>query len=324
MHNHTERSEQYISRLVDFIVREYNLTVTSIMPAKRGYNGETWRLNTPGLGYFVKIVSGEAHKPLYERSFPVIERINQYGVDCISRIVKTATGFLFTHFEGAIVGVFDWIEGENVQDERTKLPEYQMLAKVYTVPTDELAMPKERFEAESADLFFSQWDELMRRSSSERTAALLCLFETHGAIFRRLLARLCMFSERCKVDLSHRYITHGDAGGNVIISSDRFYLVDWDDPVIAPPERDAWFCMHWAWAMDGFNEALRQNGIQYTLRPERLAYYCYHSFFYYLTKYIGTYLESGDGNGALTSEIAEYIQNCWIYDNIKFADENIK
>jgi hypothetical protein len=87
--------------------------------------------------------------------------------------------------------------------------------------------------------------------------------------------------------------------------------VDWDDSVIAPPERDAWFCLHWEWAMRGFNESIQNNGIDYTLRFDRLTYYFYHSVFWYLTKYMGTYLELGGKSGTLIAEIADYLENCW-------------
>ena len=46
--------------------------------------------------------------------------------------------------------------------------------------------------------------------------------------------------------------------------------MDWDDPVLAPPERDAWFCMDRAWAMETFAQALR-GGARLHPQPDRLA-----------------------------------------------------
>jgi hypothetical protein len=117
--------------------------------------------------------------------------------------------------------VFDWIDGENVQDERTKLPEYHMLAKVYTVPTDGLQIPDERFEAESATLFFAQWDELKHLPHSNSTDAILALFDKYQGRFGDILARLRVF---CQSDLSHRYITHGDAAAMSLSTATAFIL----------------------------------------------------------------------------------------------------
>jgi hypothetical protein len=266
-------------------------------------------------------VYAKQHQLLYERSFPVMERMSSCGIECISRIIKTSNGRLYTHFEGGTVGVFDWIEGENTQDERTKIPEYQMLAEIYTVPTKGLNIPQEYFGTDSAELLFKQIETVKQLPVSAVNTKLLTQFDRHQAEIERLYSRLQIFSQACKGDLSQFHITHGDAGGNVIISGDRFYTVDWDDPVLAPPERDAWFCLHWDWATTGFNEALKQRGINYTLRPERLAYYCYHSYFWYLTKYMETFLEYGDPNGALTAEVTDYLANSWIKENISYADK---
>lgn len=320
MQNRTQRNEEYRSRLTDFILHEYGLATVSITPARRGYYGETWKLDTADGSYFVKIVFAKAQRPVYERSFAVVDHIHNHGIDAISRIVKTADGRLYTTFAGGTVGIFEWIPGENIQDERTKIPEYQILAKVYTVETEGLHIPGEAFTGESAVLFYQQWERLECLPISEATDKLLALFEAYHLCFDRLQSRLCLFSEWCKSDQSHFYITHGDAGGNIIVNGERFYLVDWDDPLLAPPERDAWFCLHWDWAMNGFHKALRDNGVHYALRPERLAYYCYYSFFGYLTKYIETYLEEGDTDGVLIDEVEHYVRNSWIFDNIKYAD----
>ena len=308
MYSNVIRSDEYKQQLLDFIRREYGIDVIGIYPAKRGFYGETWRLNTAERNYFVKVVYPAAHKDVYENSFPVIDHMNRHGIDFISKIVKAEKEKLFLHFDGAILGVFDWIDGENRQDEETKIREYQMLAKVYTVPTEGLIIPRENFSTDSADIFLRQWAVL----SVDTT--LNTLFEQHRKKIENRAERLRLFSERCQNDVSSFFITHSDAGGNYIAGNDMDYIVDWDTPILAPPERDAWFCMHWDWAMKAFHDALRQNGIDYTLRQERLAYYCYHMFFFYLNAYIDRYTQIG-----ITEGMEEYMGG-WIEDAFQFAD----
>jgi thiamine kinase-like enzyme len=96
---------------------------------------------------------------------------------------------------------------------------------------------------------------------------MLQLIDAKSALIRRYIERLMTFAKRCRTDFDHFYITHGDAGGNIIVSEDKFYIVDWDETMLAPPERDAWFCMHWSWAMNAFHDVLRQSGIEYALKP---------------------------------------------------------
>ena len=170
---------------------------------------------------------------------------------------------------------------------------------------------------------YRQWQDLKQQPSHPGSQALLNLLDCHENRFEALSERLLALSAHCKGDILPQFITHGDAGGNVIVGENRFHLVDWDDPLLAPPERDAWFCLHWPWAMDAFHEALRTQGINYRLRPERLAYYCYHAYFWYLTKYLNAFSESGDASGELFAEIADYVPNSWVHENIAFAEREI-
>jgi len=299
-----------MQKLLNYIRFEYGIEAIDIYPAKRGFYGETWQIDTIKCRYFAKAVYSPMHKNVYEKSFPIIEHINHCGIDFISKIVKTKTGSLFTQFDDAVFGVFDWIEGENKQDEHSKVHEYQLLAKIYTVSADGLEIQRENFSSESANTFFKKYEKLATDIPLKK------LFKQHHSKIAHRANRLRLFSERCcNSDAAPLFITHGDAGGNYITDGSKSYIVDWDTPILTSPERDAWFCMHWDWAINAFHDALRENGINYFFRPERLAYYCYHMFFFYLNAYIDRFILNGDAPG-----IEEYMDG-WIEDSFKFADK---
>jgi hypothetical protein len=315
VYGNVRRNKKYINSLLEFIRQEYNLEPIGISSAKRGYYGETWKMDTMKHSYFLKLDYSGVHKTIYERSFAVIEHLNIHGIDFISRVVKATDGRLSTLFDGAVLGVFDWIYGDNLQNEETKKAEYQMLAQIYTVPTDGLSISREDFAGRSVEIFQKQWASL-------DNPQILELFEKNRAKIEHRAERLKHFAALCQNDMTGFAITHGDAGGNVIKDGDIFRIVDWDDPVLAPPERDAWFCLHWDWAIDLFNDELRKNDINFTLRPERMAYYCYHSFFFYLTEFLTTYSEIGNQGGDMAQKLCAYF-DCWIEDIIRYADENL-
>jgi len=141
---------------------------------------------------------------------------------------------------------------------------------------------------------------------------LLLLLEKNRAKLEHRAERLKKFSEFCRVDNTGFVITHGDAGGNFMVSGDKYFIVDWDNPILAPPERDAWVMCGKDWARDAFHDALRQNDIAYTLRPERLAYYCYDFFFFYLTAFLDV--------SAQADTVEEYIDG-WIEWSFEYADK---
>ena len=318
MYGGVVRSPGYQSDLCAFIHSAYGLEARTLTPAQRGYFGETWRLDAREGRYFLKLVYAEAHKARYARSFPVMAHMRRHGVTAISRALPTCAGELCAAYDTAVLGVFDWIDGENLQNQRTKRAEYRILGQVYAVPVADVPIARDTLGTQSADTFYTQWDQLAGGAPGEAARAVLAVLTAHRARLAHRAQRLALFARRCADDTAPACITHGDAGGNIIEQGDAHYLVDWDDPLLAPPERDAWFCLHWDWALAAFHSALRENGIAYTLRTERLAYYCYHSFFTYLTEYMQTFLERerADMAQALTDYFA-----CWIEEEIAYADK---
>jgi len=305
--NLTERDEQYINSLADFICKEYNIPTISITPTKRGFYGETWRLDTSDNSYFLKLVYFTAHQSIYERSFPIVEHLCSHGIDFINRIIKTADGRLFARFDGAVLGVFDWIDGENIETDETKIPEYQMLSRVYTIPTCGIQILSEDFSGRSVDTFFEQW-------KVTDDTQIIALLEKNRNKLEYRAERLKHFAGLCRGDATGFFITHGDAGGNFIVNNDKYFIVDWDDSILAPPERDAWVMGFRDWARCLFQRSLRQNGIDYTLRTERLAYYCYYMFFYWLTWLI---------RYSQVEEIEGFF-NDWGEERIEYADKYFK
>ena len=307
MYSSITRSEEYKHLLLAFIKREYGIEAVDITPAKRGFYGETWRLSTVNASFFLKLVYPAVHKGIYESSFSVIQHLCNHGIDFISRIVKTKNGDLSAHFNDAVLGIFDWIDGEHIETDATKIPEYQMLAKVYTVPSNEVHIFHEDFSGNCADKFFTQWNVL-------NDEQLLALLEKNRDKIQHRAERLKHFAKICKGDTAGFFITHGDAGGNLIVNGDKYFIVDWDNSILAPPERDAWVMCSRDWAREAFHNALRQNGISHTLRLERLAYYCYYYFFFYLTAYLDGFTQTDT-----VQEIEDYLDS-WIEESIKYAD----
>jgi aminoglycoside phosphotransferase (APT) family kinase protein len=187
-----------------------------------------------------------------------------------------------------------------------------MLAKIYTVPTHGLSIPRENFSGKSADKFFKQWQGL-------DDVQLCSFFQNIRESLEHRAKRLNHFTELCKGDTTGFVITHGDAGGNIIVDGEKHAIIDWDEPILAPPERDAWnmFCYDGKdWPGCVFHKALRENNISYILRPERLAYYCYYYFFYYLTEF----LDGHKPSDTMREIELRYLNSGWIENRIGYAD----
>jgi len=328
-----QRDDLYKKRLIDCIRCEYGISATFLAEANRGFYAETWRLDSTGSSdssestkasrsCFLKI-NYSSDKETYANNLPVIEHLHHHGVNAISSIVKTADNRLFTEFDGAVLAIFDWIDGENIQDESTKIPEYRILGKVYSVPADELLitnkLTREDFTADSASLFLHQWAEL-KKQTDKCTQHVSAILDEHREQLIHNSERLKLLSIKCRLKCDHFYITHGDAGANIIKNGNSYYLVDWDNPLLAPVERDAWFCLYWGdWALSAFTDSLRDNGIEYSVRNERMAYYGYHNYFFRLTEYMKTYFSSGQNKEEIPGKLQEFFKY-WIDEEIKRID----
>nr|MDD6336226.1 aminoglycoside phosphotransferase family protein [bacterium] len=315
MMNHILRDQAYINSLKDAIYQQYDITAIEITPAKRGYYGETWKVRGTAGVYFLKMDYLPFHQKRFAGGLSVIEYLCENGIDFVGHIIKTRDGRLCPQFDTALMGMFEWVDGENIEKDDTKAPEYQMMCKVYQLTKPGLGIPAASFSDDAAVRFYQQWDRLKSAPKTDGTDLVLSTFERFGGEIAHCALRLSQFAERCREDGGDFYLTHGDAGGNFFTGNGRNYIFDWDEAMYAPIERDAWVMGCYDWARKLFNDTLKGNHIPYQLRPERLAFYCYHMYFFYLGEFLKVHPMSDK-----SQRILEYFEDSWIKSRIKFAD----
>lgn len=315
MYNDVMRDRAYIDRLSAFMRDEYGLRAQSMSPATRGYYGETWRMDAGGKSYFVKLDYMPRHRELFRGSLPVVDYLNRNGIDFISRVERTRSGELSAEFNGAAVGVFDWIEGRNVETDATKAPEYQLLSRVYQLSRPGFDIPRVEYSDASAHSCCALWNRLKERPQQNERAGVLELLDRNAHLIERSAVRLSDMAVRARAAGQELFLTHGDAGGNFYIGCDRAYILDWDEVMYAPLERDAWVmcCRDWARAL--FDDTMRRAGLDYRLNLDVLAFYCYHMFFFYLGEFLDDALHFD-----MRARLEQYFYDGWITERVMFAD----
>jgi hypothetical protein len=312
MYSKAQRDEQYKAELISFLSAQYGITPMSIATANHGFYGETWKIAAADKAYFGKLIYAAEYKKTYMASFPAIEYLTDRGIEFIPKLVKTLSGELYSIFDDAVLGVFEWVDGENVQNDESIAAEYRMLARVYAAGRPDFDIPREDFDESGPAEFY---DRLQKIGSAELNA----FFDSLTDRLVQRADRLKLFAKRCKETASEFYITHGDPGGNVLKNGNSFYLVDWDTLKLAPPERDAWFCMGWSEKPRLFEQSLAAAGIDYKLNADRLAYYAYFFYFYYLNAYMKAFSELPDNRAELLAAIKDYSSG-WIEESFIIAD----
>jgi len=301
------RDEAWLGRLREVLRLEYGLTITALSAAPRGYYAETWKATSGTNDYFVKLDTTD-HQQRLRASLPAIDHLWRHGIHFIPRVIHTIDGRLFTEFAAGTLAVFDWIPGHNVETDDTKYAEYDMLAQVYAAPLGDDPIPRLEFGCDMADRFFAVWGTLDPGSPADQE------LQAHRQIIELRAKRLEHLAKLCRGDESGIYVTHGDAGGNFMIDRAACYIVDWDEIMLAPPERDAWVMCTQPWARQVFDDALERHGVVYTLKTERLAYFCYHMLFFYLTEVL-----SGFNKSDPAIEVRDLLEG-WAKSRMEWAD----
>lgn len=315
MYSDALRDPEYMDRLKRTLHQQYGITAADIVPAKRGYYGETWKISGDAGTYFLKMDYWPFHQGRFRSGLSVLEYLCESGIDFAGKIIKARDGSLCSQFDAALMGLFEWVDGKNVETNETKTPEYQMLCQIYPLTKPGLDIPTASFTDDAAVRFYRHWEKLKTAPDTEANRAVLATFEQFRKEFEHCAQRLMFFAQRCRRDCGDFYLTHGDAGGNFLIANGKNYIFDWDEAMYAPIERDAWVMGCYAWARQLFNSTLQKNHIPYELRPDRLAFYCYHMYFFYLSEFLMVHPVCDK-----SERIADYLENGWIKGRIEFAD----
>lgn len=281
---HEPRTPAYISGLRRFIEDRYALDILRFSEADRGYYGETWDIKAKTGRFFLKIVYFPAHKSRYERSFPVVQYMNDCGIDFISRIVPAKDGLLHSAFQGGVLGLFHFVEGVHTEDYPLR-ELFRLLARIYRLPGPVPAIGAETFDCRYAQQFYGLFKEL-RHSGHPAAQKAVAILERNRETLSRCRQQLEKYAAANEGRRDHFVITSGDVGGNVIVQDQKLTIIDWDYLLLAPPERDLWPYMQDKAQIRLVDEVFQESGVGYTVRRERLTYYCYASFFYYLHAYI--------------------------------------
>lgn len=267
----------YIESLKSFIESTYGLSIINFTPAKRGFFGETWKVVSETITCFIKIDYWGFHKNQYKRSLPVVEFLTSAGIGFVPSVIKTKNGETHCEFNGGIMASFNYAEGIHTHNYPIGRL-FDHLSQVYILDASMLDIDEENFRDDIVGNFIQLQSRLPKED--EIADKVRKVFQLDAELIMHCSKRLDIFRSRCLADHADLFLTHGDAGGNCIINNGSFAIIDWDQPKLAPIERDAWFFMHDRQQMEDISKSLSDAGISYRLSFDRFCYYCYYSFFF--------------------------------------------
>ena len=290
----TLRSAPASDALRVWIQQDFGVAVTTLTAVEHGADADAqlWRgFDADGASYAVKLSGAGTPAGLI-----VSAHLAGHGVAGVTRPLMSRKRQPWSEREHRRLTVVPWVsearalEGEMSAAHWTSFG--ALLAKVHaTAVTEALAMslPREDHTHEQAASTVRALDSSLRLVADEPAAAGLTVdalvralaqeWRTAGDRVSALLEQADGLGRELQARKATNVVCHGDPHlGNVLIGQDeRVWLIDWDDSVLAPRERDLMFILggvlafapvtqqQQSWFFDGYGAT--------DLDPTRLAYY---------------------------------------------------
>ncbi len=283
-----EKPDLQDERLVACLQDKYGLRVAyaAFLPLGADRNAAVYRVVADNQKvYFVKL----RRAAFDEIPVTLPKFLGDSGIAHIIAPLTTRTGRLWANLDRFNVVLYPFIEGADAYD--LALSDYQWVElgkalkgihSLVVPPTLSERIERERYTPRWREIVKTFLERVERESFEERVAKKLAAFLRAR---RDQILDLVGRAERLAQTLAARspqfVVCHSDIhAGNILIDEDReFYIVDWDDPIMATKERDLMFVgggQFGAWRSPQEEETLFYRGYGLTeIDQAALAYYRY-------------------------------------------------
>jgi spectinomycin phosphotransferase len=268
--------------LCEWVRQDFDIDLVSAHPAHHGADSaaDVWRgFGADGSSYAVKLSGGGSAAGLIVCASLVLG-----GVHGIPRPIPTADGRLWSDREGARLSLAPWVSDERAFDGNTTAAHWTaygtLLSGLHRLPvSDELGhvLPRETHTHERIAALTRDIDARLKQPADDPLVQTLATQWFRSGVLGVLeRADVLGAALRNRTDLPD-VICHADPHlGNLLIGpGGEVWLIDWDDVVLAPPERDLMFIL--GEIFGGMSEEEQRlffdayGDVQ--VDPDRLAYY---------------------------------------------------
>jgi spectinomycin phosphotransferase len=272
-------------RILECLKVHYDIKVMALTRLSLGadMNAAVYKAQTHNQSaYFIKIKQGHAQ----DISAMIMSLLQEAGVQHIIPLIKTVEGQATQRIDDFTLTVSPFVEGQDgfnrgLTDEQwTTLG--QVMRQVHDIHVPSSLQAKIRRES-----FSPKWRDVVRSfypliesepSGDEVSVNMLKFMKENATTIHRLVGRAEQLAQKVQHQSAHFVLCHSDLhGGNVLIDAkNAIYIVDWDDPIMAPQERDLMFIgggVANIWNQSHEEELFYQGYGKVKVNRELLAYY---------------------------------------------------
>lgn len=225
-----------------------NATMLTFLPLGADRNASVYKAHASDqTTYFVKLKRGHHH----DISVEIMQLLHDAGIEEIIAPIKTIDGQLTQRIEDFTLIVYPFIDGQVGFSHTLTDNQWRKLGKALR-QIHEIDVPLSIENRVRRETYSPKWRESVRSLylqieteliTDEIAVKLLKFMKENALTIHRLVDRAQQLGQAL-LDQSPKFaLCHSDIhGGNVLLDgSERIYIVDWDDPIMAPKERDLMF-----------------------------------------------------------------------------------
>lgn len=268
------------------IERHYNLKIKQATPGPRQFVAETYILDCEdGEQYFCKIVDKPLFMPDIIAGLPAVEEMKNLGVDRISYPIRGRPGLHF-FLDDRLIFLMNYIPAPQSYD-YSLFAFGKLTAQIHAVSGKmQIPVPTECFAFPDRELFDERLERGLKAVVDDPVLSEFqkVLKRNEGNI-RQLIEEFNRLAKICGKKIRPLVLTHGDAPGNVLMKSfDDIYIIDWDELMLAPPERDIWMVDHHPEFMEGYRSVLPDFAPDMDMRSFCMLRYYFRTTMHYFSE----------------------------------------
>jgi spectinomycin phosphotransferase len=237
--------------IIECLNVDYGIEAHSITPVYQGADitAALYKVQAQNqASYFVKLKHGYEN----ESNLTLLELLYTSGIQQIIPPVKTIHGHSILPLGDFCLIVYPFIEGVNGFSRKLTDAQWITLGKVLRRIHD-FDVPSSLLKHIRKETYSPQWRQAVRsfyatiddrpRSNDDIALKFLNFMKEHRLVIQSLVDRADQLAHTVQKQSPQLVLCHSDVhAGNVLITkNDTFYIVDWDEPIMAPKERDLMF-----------------------------------------------------------------------------------
>ena len=236
-------------RIKDCLATNYSISADMLtqLPLGADIHAAVYRAQTKDHSYFVKLKRSCTH----QLGISILKLLEKAGIQQIIPPINTTQGGITQQINDFTLIVYPFIEGQDGFGRCLTEKQWITLGKALK-QVHEFHLPRDVREQFRQETFSSKWREVVKslyiHIESEKTRdAVASNFVKFMKDSEPLILQLVDQAEKIGQQIQNQspqfVLCHSDIhAGNVFIDkNDVLYIVDWDDPILAPKERDLMF-----------------------------------------------------------------------------------